>query len=117
MQYFTADRRRHHRYRLELEAAYTMLQGRRKVRKGTGRTFDISNAAVSFRSDQPFEVGAKVQLSIDWPVAKRRMFFNVAGTVLRSETDRTVVKIVKYRFVDPAASRSSALPAPELTIQ
>jgi len=62
------ERRGSIRFALSLEVSYTVLARRKPVRKGAGRTIDLSSSGLSFSTDGPLLTGQRLEVSIDWPV-------------------------------------------------
>ena len=62
------DRRVHTRYPLRLTLHYTVLQRRRPLKRGDGRTVNLSSAGVHFVIDGSLPLGNRIELVLDWPL-------------------------------------------------
>jgi len=100
------------------ELRYKLVEDDVTVASGTGRTIDLGSGGLSFEASQAFQPGARVEISISWPVllddtcAMRLVIF---GRVLRSVGSKHACMIEKYQFRTQAralgagAGRSGAM--------
>lgn len=94
------ERRSKHRYAIERELRFKLLDDDRIVGTGTGETVDISSGGVAFRVGQRLDPGALVELSISWPAVLGEsclMRLVILGRVLRSG-ERAAASIERYEF-------------------
>ena len=94
------DRRTKHRFAMEREMRYKVLENDRIVANGTGRTIDISSRGVAFEA--PYvKTGSLVELSISWPVLLDEsclMRLIVFGRVVRAGKRNAACTIDRYEF-------------------
>lgn len=100
------DRRANGRYELRLALHYHVSLKGVPARSGSGTTCDISTGGLSFRCRKPLPVGAHIEIMIDWPAKYEDMdpvFLQVTGFIIRSDGNRTVVRVASHKFkVTPA---------------
>jgi hypothetical protein len=96
-----SDRRTKSRFEMHRELRYKVTGEGMPSATGTGQTLNMSSTGVAFGTEHRIEVGAFVELSINWPVllnASCPMRLIVFGRVLRSQGSHAVCSIDKYEF-------------------
>lgn len=96
------DRRRNRRYSIQLKLHWR-LTGRKKsvLDQDTGRTLDVSSGGLYFQTSRRLPVGESLELSIDWPAMLHDITplqVVVTGTIVRSSSECTAVRIVQHEF-------------------
>jgi hypothetical protein len=95
------DRRSKHRFAIQRELHFKVMERERVVSTGAGKTVDISSMGVAFEAAGKFKSGALVQLSISWPVLLDetcRMQLMIVGRVVRTEKQSVACTIDRYEF-------------------
>jgi hypothetical protein len=80
---------------------YKTVNQRAELITGVGKTLNISSSGVLFTSEHKLPLGARVELSISWPVAlnvKCLLNFVAQGRVVRYSKGEVAVHIQKYEF-------------------
>jgi hypothetical protein len=94
------DRRSKHRFTLQRELRFKVLENDRIVETGTSQTIDISSGGVAFEAGC-LKNGALVELSISWPVLLDEtclMRLIVFGRVVRAGKRSAACTIDRYEF-------------------
>ena len=94
------DRRSKHRFALQRELRFKVLENDRIVETGTSQTIDISSGGVAFEAGY-LKNGALVELSISWPVLLDEtclMRLIVFGRVVRAGKRSAACTIDRYEF-------------------
>lgn len=68
---------------------------------GTGTTCDLSTGGLSFRCRRSLPVGSHIELTVEWPATygdSQAMELQVTGFVIRTEGNRTGVRVNSHRF-------------------
>ena len=94
------ERRSKHRFTLQRELRFKVLENDRIVKSGTSQTIDISSGGVAFEAGC-LKDGALVELSISWPVLLDEtclMRLIVFGRVVRAGKRSTACTIDRYEF-------------------
>jgi hypothetical protein len=94
------DRRSKHRFTLQRELRFKVLENDRIVEMGTAQTIDISSGGVAFEAGS-LKNGALVELSISWPVLLDEtclMRLIVFGRVVRAGKRSAACTIDRYEF-------------------
>ncbi len=109
------DRRACRRYELSLRLSYWVLKGRSEVASGTGLVRDISSNGLAFTCDRPVEPGARITVSVDWPVLVPiygRRTLVATGQVVRTEEGAIAIRCAQrsFRTMDKPDADSSLLP-------
>ena len=110
------ERRSKHRFGLDRELRYRVLNEEGLIQFGAGRTRDISSSGVAFASDVDLPNGCFVELSISWPAMLNQslpMRLIVFGRILRSRRGQAVASIEKYEFRTGARALGATLPQRE----
>ena len=100
-----ADRRHTDRFPIEREVRYRILDKRSAAESGAGNTVNMSSSGVLFAAGQDVRRGARIELSINWPVKlndKCALRFIARGRVVRSLPGRLRwrQRIHQSRFAD-----------------
>jgi c-di-GMP-binding flagellar brake protein YcgR len=96
-----SDRRTHRRYDIHLPVQYRVSQRSTMPIAGTGTTCDLSTGGLSFRCRRSLPVGSHIELAVEWPAMygdTQAMELQVTGFVIRSEGNRTGVRVNSHRF-------------------
>lgn len=94
------DRRSKHRFTLQRELRFKVLENDRIVETGTSQTIDISSGGVAFEAES-LKNGVLVELSISWPVLLDEtclMRLIVFGRVVRAGKRSAACTIDRYEF-------------------
>ncbi|HLI84007.1 MAG TPA: PilZ domain-containing protein [Bryobacteraceae bacterium] len=97
------ERRESPRFDVRLTLRYRLSQkGEADSRWQTGVTRDMSKGGVGFKTKRPLPVGSHIELRIDWPArheSAEPVDLQATGFVVRSDQNRTAVRISSHRFV------------------
>ena len=96
-----------------MDLEYKLLNAQREVlKKGAGRTLNLSSGGILFECEGGLPIGATVRLSLTWPVPlNNQVGLNlcVMGRTVRSFGRYTAVEIVSHEFkTRPLSVRSHA---------
>jgi len=95
------DRRAKHRFAIERELRFKVLDGERPAKTGIGNTVDISSGGVAFETLTKLLPGTLLELSISWPVLLDEtclMRLVVLGRVVRTRRQMVACTVDKYEF-------------------
>jgi hypothetical protein len=95
------ERRVSVRFALDLGLRYSIACRASPVENGTGRTIDLSSSGLAFTADKPIPVGAKVDVSIDWPAMLDggvQLQLTMAGLVVRTSGNVTALQVLRHEF-------------------
>jgi hypothetical protein len=95
------DRRSMKRYDCELELRFECWDSRGTNRRGHGVTADLSRKHLRFQTDEPPQLGDRLEARIAWPFLLQgvcRLQLVVRGPVLEVGDRGTVVGIDSYEF-------------------
>ena len=97
----SSERRDSARFAVTLEVNYTVSGGRGSVKRGTGRTVDLSSSGLRFITDRPLPAGQEITVCIDWPVllagtTKLQLF--LSGVVVRTSGTAAALRIEWHEF-------------------
>src|SRR5579863_1662409 len=96
------DRRSKRRFCTNQDLRYELLGDHdRIIGSGGGTILNISSAGVCFTTENGFTRGAKVKLTISWPVlldGRVRIKLIIRGAVLRATSNTVVAKTEAYGF-------------------
>jgi hypothetical protein len=99
------ERRSKHRFALERELRYKVLESQKVIMAGVGQTIDMSSGGVAFKTAEKsvagFGPGTLIELSISWPVlldSTCQMQLVVFGQVVRTRHGVVGCNIEKYEF-------------------
>jgi|SRR5579871_386478 len=99
-EHFGEDRRSKHRFALQRELRFKVLQNDRITATGSGQTVDLSSRGVGFEASGLKE-GLLVELSISWPVLLDEscpMRLIIFGRVVRASRRTAACTIDRYEF-------------------
>ena len=103
MKRIAEERRESIRFEIRLTLRYRLsLKGDVEDHWQSGVTRDISKDGVGFKTRRPLPVGCHIELRIDWPTNDGEQFpvdLQATGFVIRSDPNRTAVRISSHRFV------------------
>jgi hypothetical protein len=94
------ERRSKIRYPVSLNVKYRTL-GRSNRISGTGRTMNMSSGGLLIAADQRTEVGAKIELNIEWPSllnGQTPLQLVAVGKVVRSLESGFALSFSQYQF-------------------
>jgi hypothetical protein len=95
------DRRAKHRFAIERELRFKVLDGHRPTTIGIGNTRDISSGGVAFVTMTKLVPGTLMEISISWPVLLDEtclMRLVVLGRVVRTHRQVVACTVDKYEF-------------------
>jgi hypothetical protein len=95
------ERRKDHRYHLQLEVKWKLIRRRRLLDTGTGRTIDVSSGGIRFDAGRHLPEGLNVELSISWPVLLRnvaQMQLVATGKIVRCDGRQVAMQTVQHEF-------------------
>jgi|ERR1039458_6634430 hypothetical protein len=94
------ERRISQRFSVELPMQFRVSQKGTAARWVQSATLDMSSSGVSFRGRRQLPVGSHVELVIEWPALhdEMPMEMHATGLIVRSNTNRTAVRITSRRF-------------------
>jgi hypothetical protein len=99
---------------------YKLVEGRRVVATGAGRTIDMGSGGVAFFAQDKLTPGAAIEISISWPALLDRtchMRLVVFGRVLRGTGRTAVCTVDKYEFRTASPSRTNAWVRPDSILE
>ena len=94
-------RRSHRRYPMNVELEYKLLDGKKVLKSGSGRTLNLSSSGVLFECDEPLPLGAQIRLLLIWPAQlndRVGLTLCVNGRTVRSVGTCTAMEIVSHEF-------------------
>ncbi len=97
----TAERRNNARFPCRLAVSYQTLEHPILSGQGTSETLNISSKGILFTSDEKFEMGQLVQVSLDWPARLENQVplkLVAEGRIVRNSEGQTAMTIDKYEF-------------------
>ena len=114
-----ADRRTNARFPCRLAVSYQALEHPIFSGQGTSETLNVSSKGLLFTSNEKFEAGQLVQVSLDWPALLENQIplkLVAEGRIVRNSSGQTAMTIDKYEFrtrriPKAAAAAASAAPA------
>jgi DNA-binding response OmpR family regulator len=108
-----AERRNNARFPCRLAISYQTLEHPVLSGKGTSETLNISSKGILFTSNEKFEAGQLVQVSLDWPARLENTIplkLVAEGRIVRNSDGQTAMTIDKYEF----RTRRAAPKAPDV---
>jgi hypothetical protein len=96
-----AERRRRHRFDIECEMRFRLLDSRRHLPQQSGKSINISSKGILFEVPADLPVGKRVELMIAWPAMlneKCRLKMVAVGRIVRAEGNRVAALIQKHEF-------------------
>ena len=100
-------------YPVTMELKYKIRS--RWPRVGTGQTRWMSRDEVAFTADQPIEPGAKVEVSMAWPVLlmeRTALQLVVEGEVTRCQGNLLTARIARHQFRTRSWNRPESVEVP-----
>jgi DNA-binding NarL/FixJ family response regulator len=96
-----AERRNNARFPIPLAISYQTLEHPILSGQGTSETLNISSKGILFSSNEQFQAGQLVQVSLDWPARLENQIplkLVAEGRVVRNSNGTTAMTIDKYEF-------------------
>ena len=109
-----AERRNNARFPCRLAISYQTLEHPILSGQGTSETLNISSKGILFTSNEKFEAGQLVQVSLDWPARLENQIplkLVAEGRIVRNANGQTAMTIDKYEFRTRRVPQKTA-PAP-----
>jgi CheY-like chemotaxis protein len=114
-----AERRVNARFPIPLAVSYQTLEHPILSGQGISETLNISSKGLLFTSNEQFQAGQLVQVSLDWPARLENQIplkLVAEGRIVRNSNGQTAMTIDKYEFrtrrvPKPAADSSPTRPA------
>jgi DNA-binding NarL/FixJ family response regulator len=108
-----AERRNNNaRFPIPLAISYQTLEHPILSGQGTSETLNISSKGILFTSNEQFQAGQLVQISLDWPARLENQILLklvAEGRIVRNANGQTAMTIAKYEF---RTRRVSKAPVP-----
>ncbi len=115
-----AERRNNARFPIPLAVSYQTLEHPILSGQGTSETLNISSKGLLFTSNEQFQAGQLVQVSLDWPARLENQIplkLVAEGRIVRNANGQTAMTIDKYEFRTRRVARPSPADAGNKTIQ
>ncbi len=96
-----AERRNNARFPCRLAVSYQTLEHPILSGQGTSETLNISSKGLLFTSNEHFQPGQLVQVSLDWPARLENQIplkLVAEGRIIRNANGQTAMTIEKYEF-------------------
>jgi len=96
-----AERRNNARFPIPLAISYQTLEHPILSGQGTSETLNISSKGILFTSNENFQAGQLVQVSLDWPARLENSIplkLVAEGRIVRNSNGQTAMTIDKYEF-------------------
>jgi CheY-like chemotaxis protein len=96
-----AERRNNARFPIPLAVSYQTLEHPILSGQGTSETLNISSKGLLFTSNEQFQAGQLVQVSLDWPARLENQIplkLVAEGRIVRNSNGQTAMTIDKYEF-------------------
>ena len=96
-----AERRNNARFPIPLAISYQTLEHPILSGQGTSETLNISSKGILFTSNEQFQAGQLVQVSLDWPARLENSIplkLVAEGRIVRNSNGQTAMTIDKYEF-------------------
>jgi len=106
-----AERRNNARFPCHLAVSYQTLEHPILSGQGTSETLNISSKGILFTSNEKFEAGQLVQVSLDWPARLENQVplkLVAEGRIVRNANGQTAMTIDKYEFRTRRSTPKSA---------
>ena len=97
----TTERRNNARFPCRLAVSYQTLEHPILSGQGTSETLNISSKGILFTSNEKFEMGQLLQVSLDWPARLENQVplkLVAEGRIVRNANGQTAMTIDKYEF-------------------
>ncbi|HLK62447.1 MAG TPA: PilZ domain-containing protein [Bryobacteraceae bacterium] len=105
------DRRSGHRFPIEAELYYLLVNNKVIKSSGHGTSVNISSNGILFESSQSIRLGLEIELSIAWPAridGVVHLQLHASGRTVRKQDNCTGVHVLRYEF------RTGAIREPKL---
>jgi len=109
------DRRFKRRFCIAQALRYNLLRGDDTKKTGIGRTLNISSSGVWFTTECALNVGALVELSMNWPARLNDVCpikLMIYGRIVRSDSNVSALTIERYEFRTQASAPLLSYEAP-----
>lgn len=96
-----AERRNNARFPIPLAISYQTLEHPILSGQGTSETLNISSKGILFTSNEKFQAGQLLQVSLDWPARLENSIplkLVAEGRIVRNANGQTAMTIDKYEF-------------------
>jgi FixJ family two-component response regulator len=96
-----AERRNNARFPIPLAISYQTLEHPILSGQGTSETLNISSKGILFTSNEKFQAGQLLQVSLDWPARLENQIplkLVAEGRIVRNANGQTAMTIDKYEF-------------------
>jgi hypothetical protein len=96
-----ANSRSRTRYAIVADVEYSLLKAGRVVKKGRGKTVNLSSTGLLFESDKALPSDRRVIIAVAWPVSLAPgvgLALHITGRTVRAQDNCTAVRIEKYEF-------------------
>lgn len=96
-----APRRSHRRYPMRVDLEYKLLDGKKVLKTGVGRTLNLSSSGILFESGESIPTGTTIRVFLSWPVPlndRVGLTLCVMGRTVRSSGNCTAVEILSHEF-------------------
>jgi DNA-binding NarL/FixJ family response regulator len=110
-----AERRTNARFPCRLAVSYQTLEHPILSGQGTSETLNISSKGLLFTSNEKFEAGQLVQVSLDWPAMLENQIplkLVAEGRIVRNAHGQTAMTIDKYEFRTRRVPKAAAATTP-----
>ena len=107
--FISGERRTKPRFELHLPLRYRVL-GSKGDTQGAGLTRDMSSRGVAFKAEGEIGLGAKVELTIQWPIplaGSVPLMLIILGHVVRSGDGLIAVRVRRSHFRTQSRARAS----------
>lgn len=108
-----AERRNNARFPCRLAISYQTLEHPILSGQGTSETLNISSKGILFASNERFEAGQLLQVSLDWPARLENQVplkLVAEGRIVRNANGQTAMTIEKYEFRTRRVPKPAASP-------
>jgi DNA-binding NarL/FixJ family response regulator len=106
-----AERRNNARFPIPLAVSYQTLEHPILSGQGTSETLNISSKGLLFTSNERFQAGQLVQVSLDWPARLENQVplkLVAEGRIVRNANGQTAMTIDKYEFRTRRVAKTTA---------
>ena len=106
-----AERRNNARFPCRLAVSYQTLEHPIITGQGMSETLNISSKGILFTSNEQFQSGQLVQVSLDWPARLENQVplkLVAEGRIVRNSEGQTAMTIDKYEFRTRRAAKPAA---------
>ena len=106
-----SERRTNARFPCRLAVSYQTLEHPILAGQGVSETLNISSKGLLFTSNEKFESGQLVQVSLDWPALLENQIplkLVAEGRIVRNSNGQTAMTIDKYEFRTRKVPRAAA---------